>query len=106
MYIPASNGEGLIKAKTQWGAMHAIETLSQLIQDAEGSRLQIPYAPVNITDSPEFSHRGVMLDTARNYYPVKAILRTIDAISYHKLNVSLAFRYMLETFEDAKIYSI
>ncbi|GAB5587375.1 hypothetical protein Unana1_02275 [Umbelopsis nana] len=87
LYIPASNGEGLIKAKTQWGAMHAIETLSQLIQDAEGSRLQIPYAPVNITDSPEFSHRGVMLDTARNYYPVKAILRTIDAISYHKLNV-------------------
>lgn len=42
---------------------------------------------VYVWDAPLFGHRGVMLDTSRNYYPVKDILRTIGAMSANKLNV-------------------
>ncbi|KAI8330598.1 glycoside hydrolase superfamily, partial [Chlamydoabsidia padenii] len=49
--------------------------------------LVIPKAPVHIHDLPAYPHRGLMLDTSRNYYPVKDILRTLNAMSYNKLNV-------------------
>ncbi|KAG2260302.1 hypothetical protein Bca52824_079596 [Brassica carinata] len=39
------------------------------------------------TDSPLFGHRGVLLDTSRNYYGVEDITRTIRAMSANKLNV-------------------
>lgn len=42
---------------------------------------------VRVNDAPLFGHRGIMLDTSRNYYPVKDLLRTIEAMSMNKLNV-------------------
>ena len=38
-------------------------------------------------DSPLYPHRGITLDTSRNYYPVKDLLRTVEAMSMNKLNV-------------------
>lgn len=38
-------------------------------------------------DAPIFGHRGVLLDTSRNYYEVEDILRTIGAMSWNKMNV-------------------
>lgn len=35
----------------------------------------------------QFYYRGFMLDTARNFYPVSDIERTLDAMSWAKLNV-------------------
>lgn len=40
-----------------------------------------------VSDAPIFGHRGVLLDTSRNYYEVDDILRTIGAMSANKLNV-------------------
>lgn len=40
-----------------------------------------------IRDRPAYPHRGLMLDTARNFIPVPDILRTIDAMASSKLNV-------------------
>ncbi|OZJ06510.1 hypothetical protein BZG36_00526 [Bifiguratus adelaidae] len=87
--IPQGSGSGSITAKTVWGAMRALETFSQLVQAKSpgASELVVAKAPVTIKDKPAFTHRGVMLDTARNYYPVADILRTIDAVSYNKMNV-------------------
>ncbi|KAI9302278.1 glycoside hydrolase superfamily [Cunninghamella echinulata] len=71
-----------LKSKTVWGALRGLETFSQLIQqkihhdiDYENQHLSlrdlvIPKVPIYIDDSPAYPHRGLMLDTARNYFPV------------------------------------
>lgn len=41
----------------------------------------------SIVDALTYTHRGILLDTSRNFYPVKDILRTITAQSYNKMNV-------------------
>lgn len=40
-----------------------------------------------IKDSPAYKHRGLILDTSRNYFSVAAIKRTIHAMSLSKLNI-------------------
>lgn len=66
-----------IKAKTYFGARHGLETLNQLIvYDDIRRELQI-LAKGSIKDSPAFKWRGLLLDTARNFYSVKAIKRTL-----------------------------
>ncbi|KAF9573712.1 hypothetical protein EC968_008112 [Mortierella alpina] len=88
----------VLKADTQWGVLHGLETFSQLIQAIRissgpasqqlvNNRLDIPNAPWSIHDEPRYSHRGLLLDTSRHYIPVKDILRTLDAMSVVKLNV-------------------
>lgn len=74
-----------ITAATTWGALHALTTLQQLIiyrHDAfwlEGT--------VDIWDAPLFAHRGVMIDTARNFISKRKILEQIAALSLCKMNV-------------------
>ncbi|WOL03997.1 beta-hexosaminidase 2 [Canna indica] len=70
-------------ASTPWGAIRGLETISQL---AWGDPPFVP-AGIRIEDRPLFPHRGLLLDTSRNYYPVRDILRTIRAMSHNKLNV-------------------
>ncbi|KAF9580659.1 hypothetical protein BGW38_002604, partial [Lunasporangiospora selenospora] len=82
----SSNGKGTIKAKTVWGALHGLTTLEQIVI-SDGRRGLHIEQPVKIADGPKFAHRGVMLDTARNFYPVKDILRQIDGLAWSKLNV-------------------
>jgi hexosaminidase len=41
----------------------------------------------NISDSPAFVHRGLIIDTSRNFVGVPVIKKIIDAMSYDKLNV-------------------
>ncbi|KAG2670658.1 hypothetical protein I3760_14G096200 [Carya illinoinensis] len=80
--IPTS-GPAKLTANTAWGAMRGLETFSQLVW----SDPSVVAVGVYVWDAPLFGHRGVMLDTSRNYYPVKDILRTIGAMSANKLNV-------------------
>lgn len=63
--------------------MRGLETFSQL---AWGDP-PVLAADIFIYDRPMFPHRGIVLDTSRNYYPMKDILRTIDAMAANKLNV-------------------
>ncbi|GMI79069.1 beta-hexosaminidase 2, BETA-HEXOSAMINIDASE 3 [Hibiscus trionum] len=72
-----------LTAETAWGAMRGLETFSQLVW---GDPPAIPVG-LYIWDAPLFAHRGIMLDTSRNYYGVEDILRTIEAMSANKLNV-------------------
>ncbi|XP_042883444.1 chitooligosaccharidolytic beta-N-acetylglucosaminidase-like [Penaeus japonicus] len=75
-----------ILASNYFGARHALETLSQLIafDDHEGL-LQI-VSSVALTDTPAFKYRGILLDTSRNFFSVKSIERTLDAMAANKLN--------------------
>lgn len=76
-----------INAKTYFGARHALETLSQLILfDDVTKKLQI-YHDIEIQDSPAFSHRGLMVDTARNFFPIEQLMSIVDGMAMNKLNV-------------------
>ncbi|KAJ1655181.1 Glucosamine-6-phosphate isomerase (Glucosamine-6-phosphate deaminase) (GNPDA) (GlcN6P deaminase), partial [Coemansia sp. RSA 25] len=78
-------GKAVISAKTPFGAVRGLESFSQLIVSNTGRKI-IKNAPIKIVDAPKFPHRGVLLDTSRNFYHIDAILRTLDAMAYNKLN--------------------
>lgn len=80
------NSSASLAAPTVWGAMRGLETFSQLVWCSDSSALVVALG-LRIRDSPIFPHRGLLLDTSRNFYPVEDILRTIGAMSANKLNV-------------------
>ena len=87
--IPSEdNGIMQINARTIYGAIRALESLSQLIvYDFDIAKYRIDVAPVVINDYPRFLHRGLMLDTARHYQSLAAIKKLVDSMSYAKFNV-------------------
>ncbi|KAJ9088799.1 Glucosamine-6-phosphate isomerase (Glucosamine-6-phosphate deaminase) (GNPDA) (GlcN6P deaminase) [Entomophthora muscae] len=78
--------QAIIEAKSIYGARHAMETLYQMVQYQHNNRL-ISKWPITIHDKPKFKHRGLLLDTSHNYFPVKDILRTIKTMTRNKMNV-------------------
>lgn len=77
-----------LSAKTVYGALRGLETLSQLvIFDFEKKQYFIPSVPIHVDDSPRYAHRGILLDTSRHYQPVSFLKKTVDALSYAKYNV-------------------
>ncbi|PKI59087.1 hypothetical protein CRG98_020453 [Punica granatum] len=81
--IPSTGVEASLTAETAWGAMRGLETFSQLVW---GNPSHVA-SGMEVWDWPIFEHRGVMLDTSRNFYNVEDILRMIGAMSGNKLNV-------------------
>jgi hexosaminidase len=76
-----------IVAATNYGAYHALETLSQLIgfnYDAE--QYEIRGSPWAITDAPRFPHRGILIDTARHFLPLPTLYKVIDSLTMAKFN--------------------
>ncbi|EFA83915.1 beta-N-acetylhexosaminidase [Heterostelium album PN500] len=77
----------LITADTVYGAIRALETVSQIIQyDFVTQRYTIPNTPISITDYPRFPWRGIMIDTARHFVPASYLMHTIDALAANKMN--------------------
>jgi len=81
-----------VRAQTSVGAARAAETLLQLVRrldaaDGEAGRLVIFDAPWHIVDAPRFLHRGLLVDSSRNFLPVQALLKTIEAMAMSKMNV-------------------
>lgn len=75
-----------ITADNYFGARHGLETLGQLIiYDDIRKEMQI-VRDVSITDKPAYPYRGISLDTARNYFTVDSIKRTIEGMASSKLN--------------------
>ncbi|XP_021958409.1 chitooligosaccharidolytic beta-N-acetylglucosaminidase [Folsomia candida] len=75
-----------IHSKTYYGARHALETLSQLINYEDTCDCLIMVKHGYIEDEPAFPYRGLMVDTGHNYISPKMIKKTVDAMSYNKLN--------------------
>jgi hexosaminidase len=75
------------------GGFYGMRTLAQLADLRELAQLaepgevvpRVPYG--RIEDRPRFAWRGVMLDVARHFMPKSFVLRLIDLLAEHKLNV-------------------
>ncbi|XP_055689176.1 chitooligosaccharidolytic beta-N-acetylglucosaminidase-like isoform X1 [Lutzomyia longipalpis] len=77
----------LIEGETYFGLRHGLESLAQLIvYDNLQYRYKIPKR-VEIEDRPAYRHRGILLDTVRQFYTVDSIKRTLDTMAIVKLNV-------------------
>ncbi|MFE9738365.1 glycoside hydrolase family 20 zincin-like fold domain-containing protein, partial [Streptomyces sp. NPDC006477] len=61
------------------GLFRGVQTLRQLLPAAIESTTAKPgpwtVAPVQISDSPRYSYRGVMVDVARRYFPMAQLKR-------------------------------
>ncbi|GJF30106.1 beta-N-acetylhexosaminidase [Kitasatospora sp. NE20-6] len=74
------------------GLLHAAQTLRQLLGPQAYRRAPLPGATwalpaVTIDDAPRFGWRGVLLDVARHFLPKADVLRFLDLMAAHKLNV-------------------
>ena len=74
----------IINATSDLGAMHALETLLQLLQNNSNSYY---FPTVSISDFPRFTWRGLMIDAARHFQPIDVIKRNLDAMAAMKMNV-------------------
>ncbi|KAI5117838.1 hypothetical protein M0805_005167 [Coniferiporia weirii] len=83
--VPADGSPATLAANSTLGLFRGLTTFGQLWYTAGGHTFTTS-APVAVADTPAFPFRGFMLDTARNYVPVSDILRTLDAMSWVKLN--------------------
>ena len=76
-----------ITTPTQWGALKALETFSQLVHARGEGVHSLPAPPIKVTDRPRFGYRGLMIDTSRRFLTVTAIKQALDAMAYCKLNL-------------------
>lgn len=58
---------------------------TELAQALAAGAVDVPC--VHIEDAPAYPWRGFMLDVARHFFPVEFVLRMIDQLAAHKLNV-------------------
>lgn len=81
-----------ISALTPVGIFHGIQTLRQLLpaeiesgKFVPGSIWKVPC--LRIVDWPRFSWRGFMLDEGRHFLGLDNVLRILDLMALHKLNI-------------------
>lgn len=85
-YTLKVNAKGIIIAgSTARGVFYGIQTLRKSLPTGAHSTVDMP--AVNITDSPRFVHRGMMLDCARHFFNLDFVKRYIDLIAMHNMNV-------------------
>ncbi|XP_038721444.1 beta-hexosaminidase 3-like [Tripterygium wilfordii] len=88
--IPAPGGEpyAQLEAQTVYGALHGLQTFSQICQfDFVTRVIEIRKVPWSIMDQPRFSYRGLLIDTGRHYLHLVTIKKIIDSMAYAKMNV-------------------
>lgn len=81
-----------IAAAAPAGVFHGVQTFRQLLPPelfrrapTPGVRWEVP--AVVVEDAPRFAWRGSHLDVARHFVPKAAVLRHLDLMALHKLNV-------------------
>ncbi|KAF8226007.1 N-acetylhexosaminidase [Tricholoma matsutake] len=79
LHVPNDGSSAVLTANSTLGLFRGLTTFEQLWYDLGGVTYSYQ-APVII------QYRGFMLDTARNFFPVADIKRTLDAMSWVKLN--------------------
>ncbi|NLE99192.1 MAG: family 20 glycosylhydrolase [Propionibacterium sp.] len=81
-----------VVAADRQGAGWAIQTLLQLLPvpvfgPGPLQPEELAWPRVTVEDAPRFSWRGSHLDVARHFLPVEFVLRWLDVMALHKLNL-------------------
>lgn len=97
-----------IAASSFCGARHAMETLLQLIWLDPYMRTLLILEAAKIVDAPKFRYRGLLVDTAHNYFPIAELMMNIDAMAASKLNtfhwhISDSQAFPLHTSSDPEL---
>ncbi|KIY69292.1 glycoside hydrolase family 20 protein [Cylindrobasidium torrendii FP15055 ss-10] len=82
--VPDDGSDATLSANSSLGLLRGLSTFEQLWYTNEAGIYTVE-APFDIEDGPVYPYRGFMLDTARNYFPVDDIKRTLDAMSWVKM---------------------
>lgn len=85
----AASGTATCASPTVWGALHCLESFSQLVSYDFYSQVYRtpPVLPLRIADEPRFAHRGVMLDCSRHFLPIAQLQSMVDSLAFAKMNV-------------------
>ncbi|WAR54570.1 hypothetical protein PtB15_4B187 [Puccinia triticina] len=75
----------VLSASSALGVLRGLQTFAQL--PAGGAPIRFLYGPLLIKDRPAFPYRGLLLDTSRNFYSLASIRKTIETMSWAKLNL-------------------
>ncbi|MBT3684389.1 MAG: family 20 glycosylhydrolase, partial [Cryomorphaceae bacterium] len=74
----------LIEASGRAGALYGLQSLKQLFLASSLESNMLKH--MNISDSPRFSYRGMLLDISRNFYGPDKIKQILDYLSFFKIN--------------------
>lgn len=82
-----------LTAPTHAGIFYGVQTLLQLLppaiksQETQPRGTQWPIPLADITDSPRFPWRGIMLDVSRHWFTKDEVKKLLDEMAEYKLNV-------------------
>lgn len=73
-----------IEASDRAGALYGLQSLKQLFLASSLESNMLKH--MDISDSPRFSYRGMLLDISRNFYGPDKIKQILDYLSFFKIN--------------------
>ncbi|XP_049876925.1 beta-hexosaminidase subunit beta-like [Pectinophora gossypiella] len=76
----------VLKANTVWGIIRGLESFSQLFYMSDDYK-EVRINATTIYDYPQYSHRGIMVDTSRHYLSMDTMHKLLDGMATNKMNV-------------------
>jgi hexosaminidase len=87
---PRPETRATLVAANQWGALHGLSTLGQLIAvsaDYSHYELSTGQLPLHIEDGPRVAWRSLLLDSGRHFLSPAILKRVVDTMAASHLNV-------------------
>lgn len=78
--------EIVLAGKTKAGVIHGLQSLFQLLLEANETANGLELPKLEIQDYPRFAYRGMHLDVSRHFFDVAFVKKYIDLIAMHKMN--------------------
>ena len=91
-HLLVKHGDILLTAHQPAGIFYGVQTLLQLLPsqvkgDKELKEMKWMIPCVDITDTPQFPWRGMMLDVSRHFFTKDEVKKFIDELAEYKMNV-------------------